>query len=201
VNPASPVLPSAVDVVPALPARVAALDALASLLEYPTEGFAERAAAARAVVLDFVPRAAATLEPFLRHLEDATHTAHEEGFTRTFDWSPTCCLEVGWHIYGEQYDRGAFMVAMRERLRSLGIEEGTDLPDHLGLCLRYVGRAPAAEGAAFADAALLPALEKMRAGFGGGPAPGVAPYAAVLRAVQEAVRDLAEADHPVARGC
>ena len=30
----------------------------------------------------------------------------EETFTRTFDVNPACALEVGWHLFGEEYARG-----------------------------------------------------------------------------------------------
>jgi len=178
--------------VDALPVGASALDALAAVLEYPRDGFAARVRDAQAAVAAILPAAADGLEAFRLHVEASAVDALEEGYTRTFDWSPTCCLEVGWHLFGEQYDRGSFMVAMRERLRACGVEEGTDLPDHLGSCLRWLGRAPASEARTVASQALLPALAKIRAGLAGDPPPGVAPYATVIRAVEDVVRALAE---------
>jgi len=34
----------------------------------------------------------------------------------TFDINPACALEVGWHLFGEDYMRGQFLVRMREEL-------------------------------------------------------------------------------------
>ncbi len=44
----------------------------------------------------------------------------EEAFTRTFDVNPACALEVGWHLFGEEYTAAMFLVRMREELRKHG---------------------------------------------------------------------------------
>ena len=52
-------------------------------------------------------------------LEAATRDHHrrpgrpeqiQELYTRTFDINPVCTLEIGWHIFGEDYARGALLV-------------------------------------------------------------------------------------------
>ena len=58
-------------------------------------------------------------------------TQLEELYTRTFDLNPVCTPEVGWHIYGEQYRRGRFLVQARELLKIVGVDERGELPDHL----------------------------------------------------------------------
>ena len=62
----------------------------------------------------------------------------EELYTRTFDINPVCSLETGWHLFGEDYNRGAFLVRMRGLLRQHGIEEGAELTDHLESALRVL---------------------------------------------------------------
>lgn len=104
----------------------------------------------------------------------------EELYTRTFDINPVCSLEIGWHLYGEDYNRGAFLVRMRALLRELGIEEGAELPDHLETALRALATMPPEEADSLARRFVLPAVQKMRAGF---PAEGN-PYAAVLAEVE-----------------
>ena len=37
----------------------------------------------------------------------------QELYTRTFDWNPDTSLEIGWHLYGENYERGEFLVEVR----------------------------------------------------------------------------------------
>jgi nitrate reductase delta subunit len=65
---------------------------------------------------------------FVSEIEKMGVTDLEEFYTRTFDINPVSALEIGWHLYGEQYERGAFLVKMRELSRTLGVEESTSLP-------------------------------------------------------------------------
>lgn len=163
---------------------VPALESLAALLEYPREGAAERAQAARAALLAAAPAVAAACEPFLAHLSSAPLHDLEELYARTFDWSPERALEIGWHLYGEQYDRGAFLVRMRERLRAHGVEEGQDLPDHLATLLRLLARTGPVEAEDLCARHLRPALERLVKGF---ESSAGNPYADVVKAVREAV--------------
>ena len=75
-------------------------------------------------------------------------------------------LEVGWHLYGEDYHRGAFLVRMRGLLREHGVPEETELPDHLTHVLPVLGRLDDARAEALARGYVLPALVKMLDGFG-----------------------------------
>lgn len=87
--------------------------------------------------------AAASLAHLQRYADgvaDMDIGEREELYTRSFDINPTAALELGWHLYGEQYERGAFLVTMREQLRRHGIPEGGELPDHMTSVLRLLGR-------------------------------------------------------------
>ena len=55
----------------------------------------------------------------------------EETYARTFDINPACALEVGWHLFGEEYARGLFLVRLRGEMREHGVEESSELPDHI----------------------------------------------------------------------
>jgi nitrate reductase assembly molybdenum cofactor insertion protein NarJ len=162
----------------------AALDAVASFFEYPAEGFDVRARTA----LGVLEREAPGLALVCRPLADAG-SGLEETFARTFDWSGERSLDLGWHLYGEQYERGAFLVSMRSRLRVAGVEEATELPDHLTGVLRALGRMEAAEADAFCAAILAPALGKLVAGF---DRTEPNPYRAPLVALDGLAREAAE---------
>jgi nitrate reductase assembly molybdenum cofactor insertion protein NarJ len=62
----------------------------------------------------------------------------EELYTTTFDLNPVATLEVGWHLWGEQYERGRFLADLRALQASLGIDSGCELPDHLTVLLPTV---------------------------------------------------------------
>ncbi len=115
----------------------------------------------------------------------------QELFIQTFDLSPVCSLEMGWHLFGENYDRGLLLVKMRQQLRNHQIAEGTELPDHLTYGLRLLPCMDREEAAYFAEAVVLPALEKMLAAV----RDKRNPYEHVLTAVQSAIR----ADFPEIR--
>src|SRR6266568_3182701 len=70
------------------------------------------------------------LADLLRYPEDP---ARQELYVQTFEFNPACTLELGWHLFGENYERGEFLVRMREQLRRHGIAESNELPDHLTL--------------------------------------------------------------------
>lgn len=137
----------------------------ADLLRYPAEGGPERILRR----IDEIRAAAPALEPDLQPMFDyagsEAETDLEEVFTRTFDSNAERALELGWHLHGENYARGAFMVRMRNLLREHGIEERGELPDHLSHVLPVLARAPEDLSAALARGVVSPALAKIAEGF------------------------------------
>lgn len=59
----------------------------------------------------------------------------QELYTTTFDLNPLATLEAGWHLWGEQYERGRFLADLRARQDALGLDAGNELPDHLTILL------------------------------------------------------------------
>ena len=138
---------------------------LALLFEYPEEGYGERALECLEELSREKSPAALLLEKFCAEIRHLTTDELQELFTRTFDLNPVCTLEIGWHLYGEEYQRGEFLVKMRQQLRAQEVEESIELPDHLTHALTLLGRLEPDEAAEFAGQYLLPALDKMRAGW------------------------------------
>lgn len=108
----------------------------------------------------------------------------QELYTRTFDLSPLCSLEVGWQLYGEDYARGSFLVYMRSKLREHSLTERGELPDHLGNLLPLLGRMPAEQADERREAAALLALRKMMQPFSG----KTHPYGELLRSIIDALQ-------------
>lgn len=141
-------------------------DLLAGLLEYPREDYARRVARALEALERLQPDAAALLAEFSRRIEGLSTEGLQELYTRTFDLDPVCTLEVGWHLFGENYERGAFLVKMRQQLRRFALPESSELPDHLTHVLPVLGRMQTAEAGELAGC-VFPALDKMRAALEG----------------------------------
>jgi len=140
-------------------------DSIADLLVYPGDGYHQRVTRAADALATVHPEGAAQLGQFAEQIRNLSVEALQELFIQTFDMNPVRSLEVGWHLFGENYDRGTFLVKMRQQLRRFGIAESGELPDHITHVLAVLGRMPAGEAEEFAVACVFPALEKMRAGF------------------------------------
>jgi nitrate reductase delta subunit len=137
-------------------------NALVGLLTYPEADYPQRIDRSLRVTPEECRRA---LEQFADEMRGRTTDMLQELFTSTFDLNPLCSLELGWHLFGENYERGLLLVRVREELRRHGLEESTELPDHLTHVLPLVARMEHEQAADFVAACVLPALEKMLAAF------------------------------------
>jgi nitrate reductase delta subunit len=146
---------------------LAEVELLAALLRYPGEGYANAAERCFEALVESDPETALLLGKFLAQTRDCSVEELQALYTATFDLDPVCSLEVGWHLFGENYERGEFLVKMRGELRRLGIAESAELPDHMTHALAALGRMEPEEGGEFATACLFPALDKMCAGLEG----------------------------------
>ncbi len=151
---------------------------LAGLLAYPDAQFARRLADCRTLLGDH-PAAAQPLAAFAAATQNLDQEQLEELFTRTFDFNPSCTLEIGWHLFGLDQRRSFLLVHLREELARHGIPESQELPDHLTHVLLLLDRMPAAEAARLARTCVAPALGKMLAGLAGKDKP----YENLLRSI------------------
>lgn len=150
------------------------------LLSYPRPEYAASASALqRALALRF-PEAAAQLAEFVAFAESRSLEELEEEFTRTFELNPACALEVGWHLFGEEYARGLFLVRMREELRRHGLEEDRELPDHVTHVLALLAAMRPETAAPFVSSCVWPALGRMQRAL----AKSGSPYAALFTALR-----------------
>lgn len=124
------------------------------------------------------------LARFAAETSALTREEFEELYTRTFDINPVATLEIGWHLYGETYERGSFLVTMRQLLRRLKIPETTELPDHLSHILQALDRLGQSDEAnELAARYVAPALAKILDSFAGKQNP----YEHLLRALQNCI--------------
>lgn len=126
----------------------------APLVSYPGEDYQAR-----------VRDCGEALAGFARAIEGRPVETLQELFTQTFDWNPETTLDIGWHLFGENYDRGDFLVKLRGALKTYGVTESQELPDHLSHVLRLLDRMPEDERAEFAVKFVLPAMGKLRDGL------------------------------------
>lgn len=142
-------------------------DLLGGLLGYPNEDYHKKVSHCINLLEEEQPDNAKGMRAFVSEVEKMEVADLEEYYTRTFDINPVSALEVGWHLYGDQYERGSFLVKMRGLSRTLGVKESGELPDHLAHVLCLLGRMKHEDAEPFIANYLLPGLEKMLAGFAG----------------------------------
>jgi nitrate reductase delta subunit len=172
-----------------------ACDALATALEHPKAGIRDRVLDAVAAVEAATSDGAAHARRFATGLLSLPLAEIQELYARTFDFDPRCTMDTGWHVFGDAYDRGAFLAALREALCAAGVPESPELPDHLPQVLRLVGRLPAQRAAEFGAIATL-AVDRMIDALAGRQNP----YEHVLRAVGVTLRSMAPVESPTGAG-
>lgn len=112
---------------------------LAPLFEYPGHKYCELAARAASAI----PEAAREeMSAFCQRIEWCSLAGLEEAFIRIFDLNPDCTLDIGWHLFGEDYARGEFLVKLKAEHRKHGTEDPCELPDHLPAVLRLLAEMP-----------------------------------------------------------
>lgn len=149
----------------------------AALLRYPTADTPRLAGALADAALAAGHPCAEGLEAFALMAQTGTLQELEEAYTRSFDLNPACTLDVGWHLFGETYKRGQFLAMMRHHHHLHGIEEGTELPDHLPALLDLSMHLESQDALDLVDDCVLPALEKVLEALQEGP------YRPVLQAL------------------
>ena len=164
---------------------------LAGLFEYPAAKYAHRVAACRQALNGNSGGSGDSLKCLEDHCSGLNAGELEEMFTRTFDFDPKRALEVGWHIYGEEYARGTLLVRLRQELREHGIEESVELPDHMTHVLTLLGRLDGEPADELAGRYVLPALDLLLKAV----ADSDCPYEPLLKVTREVVT----AEHPKAQ--
>jgi nitrate reductase molybdenum cofactor assembly chaperone NarJ/NarW len=168
----------------------ALIERLAALLDYPGPETAARLEAGLCELRGYSPEAVEALKEWASYVRENPVWSVQELATHTFDLNPVCSLDVGYYLFGEDYQRGMFMAYLRESQEEVGLAAGQELPDHLPVLLRWLARVWGTElHTDMVSLCVLPALHKMDEAL----ADGTNPYRGVLQAVARVLeRDLAE---------
>jgi nitrate reductase delta subunit len=161
---------------------------LADLFAYPDDSYADSWLGAVAVFRPVDDEVAEALQKFIDETRELSLDELEELYTRTFDLDPSATLDIGWHLWGEAYERGRFLARMRERLVEVGIDEGGELPDHMTSILRFIPHLQEAQRDWWVNQYPLMALEPMLAALERSESP--------FRHLLAATRTLLRGAHP-----
>jgi nitrate reductase delta subunit len=143
-----------------------ALEVLASCIEYPSAHLPSEVERAVSLVERHDREAGRLLGRFRSYLASVSTESVEEMHTQTFDMEPGCCLYVGYHLFGDTHRRGIFMASLAEWHRSCGFSAAGELPDHLGVLLRFLACAcEGIERTELVEYCLMPALDAICRGL------------------------------------
>lgn len=171
---------------------------LATCLEYPGIGFEDKKSAARRhLYLDETPvrrRLGRAFANLARHFSEQGPSRCEEAYTRLFDLSPVCTPHLGYHLYGDAYERGELLAHLMPEVERVGVRLEGELPDFLPVLLRLLARLPDEEDRKLlVEHLVAPGLAKMVAAL----EKADDPWSAVVRASDELVRELVAPTLPV----
>lgn len=136
-------------------------NAFVPMLDYPTDTIGRDIERTGEALGDRCSDAETLWGEFAEYSAERTIGELQEEFTRTFDLSPKTTLDIGWHLYGEDYARGTFLVKMRQLMRRFEIAESIELPDHLSHILQILACMDHQEATPFVTDTVLRALDKM----------------------------------------
>ncbi len=162
----------------------------ADILEYPTSRTSDQARECVAVLEPMGRKVKDQVEEFVEFCVKNPLSRLEELYTETFDLQPVCCPHIGYHLFGEDRRRGAFMVKLKEHYRGQDYPLNGELPDHISVMLKFLsvsGRSD--ETCDLINYCLIPAVKKMISLFrnSGNPYKGV--LQALLKALEADGRD------------
>lgn len=131
---------------------------LAYLIDYPTPDVLTHVRECAALVKARHSRAARPMAHFRLFVEQTDFSRLEELYAATFDLKPVCYPYIGYQLFGDTYKRGEFLAQLNARCREHGFVPHNELPDHLGVILRYLARTWDAD---LVTEGVIPSLERM----------------------------------------
>ncbi|RIH64220.1 hypothetical protein D1164_02510 [Mariniphaga sediminis] len=139
---------------------------LAAIFRYPTPKRESFIGVWRKIIWNGLTEQGPKLEMFITHVQEKTIAAQQEYYISTFDVQAVCYLDIGYVLYGEDYNRGIFLANMKKEQENAGNDCGSELPDHLPNMLTLLpklGDQNLAEE--LVVSIMIPALEKMIESF------------------------------------
>lgn len=118
---------------------------LASLTDYPREGFVEKVNEVQLALNGHYPELGIALEPFTEFVSSVSMDEMQELHTRTFEVQAITTLDLGYLLFGDDYKRAELLVNLSREHTAAGNDCGYELADHLPNVIRLTGKMEDAE--------------------------------------------------------
>lgn len=159
---------------------------LAGSLEYPDDYWSTGLERCGQWLTIQEPDVAAQFIRFRRNVTALSTGKLQELYTQTFDLNPVCTLDIGYHLFGENYKRGELLAKLRETEAQYELVQANQLPDHLPVLLRLLTKLDDRElRLALIGELLIPALGKMLEALGQTDNP----YRDLIEAISNALKN------------
>ena len=113
--------------------------AVSLMLRYPEDDFLSRVDAVAEQLPELPDPVAKDIAAFVAHARSQGLRALQEEYVETFDQRRRCSLFLSYYAVGDTRQRGAAILAFRQQLAGLGMEEiSEELPDHLCVVLEAI---------------------------------------------------------------
>ncbi|KXK06955.1 MAG: Nitrate reductase delta subunit [Acidobacteria bacterium OLB17] len=169
---------------------VETISKFADVLEYPDEGWHGRLAR---LCREMSPESATakSLSGFYGKMQKMPLIPVQELYAQSFDLNPNCALEIGYHLFGEDYKRGAFLANLREAEEPFDIGQEQQLPDYLPVLLRLLTKLDddALRGS-LTGHCLVPGVDKIISAF-----KDENPFAELMKAILAGLKEALENAH------
>lgn len=106
-------------------------NAFAEIFKYPSTERENFVGEWRKMIWDRLPELGDKLEMFVTHVQGKTLAEQQEYYISTFDVQAICFLDIGYVLYGEDYNRGVFLANIKAEQEGANNDCGSELPDHL----------------------------------------------------------------------
>ncbi len=157
-----------------------------AILDYPDSQLSCRVDEATVLLSTLHPAAATLLKEFQVFLGKTPIGTMEEIYSKNFDLQAVCSPYVGYHLFGEDQRRALFMAGLKKDYKANQFSCGNELPDHLGVMLRFLATESQDGRDEIVDLCIIPALEKMIVALDGASNP----YRKVLESLLLVLRQL-----------
>lgn len=137
----------------------------AEILDYPTPSLSQKVVACRSRLTSVDSDAVRLFADFQAFVQTTPVEKMEEIYTRTFELHAICHPYVGHYLFGDGSRRGLFMSGLKERYKMCGFSAGNELPDHLGIMLRFASSCTLSDREELAKECMIPAVERMISAF------------------------------------
>lgn len=110
------------------------------------------------------------LAPFAAFVTASTLAELQEEYVATFDFNPVIAPYLGHHLYGDNQNKGAYLVRLKQEFGRCGYTPASnELPDHLPLVLGFLAylaeQNSNGERRSFIADCVLPGIEKLTVAF------------------------------------